>query len=114
MAPAQTQPESRGRSASRGRDRVGALRSHIKGRLPQDVSFCNAVVCGVGGDGRRGDRSTEGTFSFKVLATELAIEILQAAKGAHTGVVVGPHKRNSELINSLLGLPKFMIDAGRR
>ncbi|XP_069984516.1 pigment-dispersing hormone type 2 [Penaeus vannamei] len=47
-------------------------------------------------------------------ATELAIEILQAAKGAHTGVVVGPHKRNSELINSLLGLPKFMIDAGRR
>ncbi|ROT75452.1 hypothetical protein C7M84_005994 [Penaeus vannamei] len=73
-------PLSRGRSASRGRDRVGALRSHIKGpgapggiaffpcplRSLQDVSFCNAVVCGVGGDGRRGDRSTEGTFSFKV------------------------------------------------
>lgn len=54
------------------------------------------------------------TILLPQAATELAIEILQAAKGAHTGVVVGPHKRNSELINSLLGLPKFMIDAGRR
>ncbi|ROT77757.1 hypothetical protein C7M84_003564 [Penaeus vannamei] len=78
LAPAWLQPESRGQPEA---DRVGALRSHIKGpgapggiafffscphRSLQDVSFCNAVVCGVGGDGRRGDRSTEGTFSFKV------------------------------------------------
>ncbi|XP_042885986.1 pigment-dispersing hormone type 1-like [Penaeus japonicus] len=56
----------------------------------------------------------EPTASKCQAATELAIQILQAVKGAHTGVAAGPHKRNSELINSLLGLPKFMIDAGRR
>lgn len=54
------------------------------------------------------------TIPLPQAATELAIQILQAVKGAHPGVAVGPHKRNSELINSLLGLPKFMIDAGRR
>ncbi|XP_047481350.1 pigment-dispersing hormone type 1-like [Penaeus chinensis] len=56
----------------------------------------------------------EPTASKCQAATELAIQILQAVKGAHPGMAVGPHKRNSELINSLLGLPKFMIDAGRR
>ncbi|XP_047481380.1 pigment-dispersing hormone type 1-like [Penaeus chinensis] len=56
----------------------------------------------------------EPTASKCQVATELAIQILQAVKGAHPGMAVGPHKRNSELINSLLGLPKFMIDAGRR
>ncbi|ROT62686.1 pigment dispersing hormone related peptide precursor 79 - penaeid shrimp (Penaeus sp.) [Penaeus vannamei] len=44
---------------------------------------------------------------------ELAAQILRVAQGP-SAFVAGPHKRNSELINSLLGLPKVMNDAGRR
>ncbi|ROT62683.1 pigment dispersing hormone related peptide precursor 79 - penaeid shrimp (Penaeus sp.) [Penaeus vannamei] len=44
---------------------------------------------------------------------ELAAQILRVAQGP-SAFVAGPHKRNSELINSLLGIPKVMNDAGRR
>ncbi|XP_069984565.1 pigment-dispersing hormone type 1-like [Penaeus vannamei] len=47
------------------------------------------------------------------LVSELAAQILRVAQGP-SAFVAGPHKRNSELINSLLGLPKVMNDAGRR
>ncbi|ROT62685.1 Pigment-dispersing hormone type 2 [Penaeus vannamei] len=37
------------------------------------------------------------------------------ARGSGTlGLAAAPQKRNSELINSLLGIPKVMNDAGRR
>nr|QQW38906.1 pigment dispersing factor precursor [Lygus hesperus] len=39
---------------------------------------------------------------------ELAYILLEAAKGAQK-----TQKRNSEIINSLLGLPKVLNDAGR-
>ncbi|XP_037781766.1 pigment-dispersing hormone type 1-like [Penaeus monodon] len=45
--------------------------------------------------------------------SELAAQILRVAQGP-SAFVAGPHKRNSELINSLLGIPKVMNDAGRR
>ncbi|ROT62684.1 Pigment-dispersing hormone type 2 [Penaeus vannamei] len=51
-------------------------------------------------------------FEREVVA-ELAAQILRVAQGP-SAFVAGPHKRNSELINSLLGLPKVMNDAGRR
>ena len=41
---------------------------------------------------------------------ELAGRILRLARPVST---MGTQKRNSELINSLLGLPKIMNDAGR-
>ncbi|XP_047481337.1 pigment-dispersing hormone type 1-like [Penaeus chinensis] len=44
---------------------------------------------------------------------ELAAQILRVAQGP-SAFVAGPHKRNSELINSLLGIPKVMNDAGKR
>ncbi|XP_042876468.1 pigment-dispersing hormone type 1-like [Penaeus japonicus] len=47
------------------------------------------------------------------LVSELAAQILRVAEGP-SAFVAGPHKRNSELINSLLGIPKVMNDAGRR
>ncbi|XP_042876480.1 pigment-dispersing hormone type 1-like [Penaeus japonicus] len=47
------------------------------------------------------------------LVSELAAQILRVAEGP-SAFVAGPHKRNSELINSLLGIPKVMTDAGRR
>ncbi|XP_063615863.1 pigment-dispersing hormone type 1-like [Penaeus indicus] len=47
------------------------------------------------------------------LVSELAAQILRVAQGP-SAFVAGPHKRNSELINSLLGIPKVMTDAGRR
>ncbi|XP_027233273.2 pigment-dispersing hormone type 2 [Penaeus vannamei] len=51
-------------------------------------------------------------FEREVVA-ELAAQILRVAQGP-SAFVAGPHKRNSELINSLLGIPKVMNDAGRR
>ncbi|XP_047481306.1 pigment-dispersing hormone type 1-like [Penaeus chinensis] len=45
--------------------------------------------------------------------SELAAQILRVVQRP-SGFVAGPHKRNSELINSLLGIPKVMNDAGRR
>ncbi|XP_037781759.1 pigment-dispersing hormone type 1-like [Penaeus monodon] len=45
--------------------------------------------------------------------SELAAQILRVSQGP-SAFVAGPHKRNSELINSLLGIPKVMNDAGRR
>ncbi|XP_042876474.1 pigment-dispersing hormone type 1-like [Penaeus japonicus] len=47
------------------------------------------------------------------LVSELAAQILRVAEGP-SAFVAGPHKRNSELINSLLAIPKTMNDAGRR
>ncbi|XP_047481280.1 pigment-dispersing hormone type 2 [Penaeus chinensis] len=47
------------------------------------------------------------------VVVELAAQILRVAQGP-SAFVAGPHKRNSELINSLLGIPKVMNDAGRR
>ncbi|XP_037781756.1 pigment-dispersing hormone type 1-like [Penaeus monodon] len=47
------------------------------------------------------------------LVSELAAQILRVVQGP-SAFVAGPHKRNSELINSLLGIPKVMTDAGRR
>nr|XP_027233264.1 pigment-dispersing hormone type 1-like [Penaeus vannamei] len=47
------------------------------------------------------------------VVSELAAQILRVAQGP-SAFVAGPHKRNSELINSLLGIPKVMNDAGRR
>ncbi|XP_037781758.1 pigment-dispersing hormone type 1-like [Penaeus monodon] len=51
--------------------------------------------------------------SERELVSELAAQILRVAQGS-SAFVAGPHKRNSELINSLLGIPKVMTDAGRR
>ncbi|XP_042876473.1 pigment-dispersing hormone type 1-like [Penaeus japonicus] len=47
------------------------------------------------------------------VVSELAAQILRVAEGP-SAFVAGPHKRNSELINSLLAIPKTMNDAGRR
>ncbi|XP_069984567.1 pigment-dispersing hormone type 1-like [Penaeus vannamei] len=47
------------------------------------------------------------------VVSELAAQILRVAQGP-SAFAAGPHKRNSELINSLLGIPKVMNDAGRR
>ncbi|XP_027233264.2 pigment-dispersing hormone type 1-like [Penaeus vannamei] len=47
------------------------------------------------------------------VVSELAAQILRVAQGP-SAFAAGPHKRNSELINSLLGLPKVMNDAGRK
>ncbi|XP_069984569.1 pigment-dispersing hormone type 1-like [Penaeus vannamei] len=47
------------------------------------------------------------------VVSELAAQILRVAQGP-SAFAAGPHKRNSELINSLLGLPKVMNDAGKR
>ncbi|XP_071534590.1 pigment-dispersing hormone type 1-like [Panulirus ornatus] len=44
----------------------------------------------------------------------LAAQILRVARGPAGYPAVGPQKRNAELINSLLGIPKVMSDAGRR
>ncbi|XP_071534592.1 pigment-dispersing hormone type 1-like [Panulirus ornatus] len=44
----------------------------------------------------------------------LAAQILRVAHGPAGYPAVGPQKRNAELINSLLGIPKVMNDAGRR
>ncbi|XP_042876488.1 pigment-dispersing hormone type 1-like [Penaeus japonicus] len=56
----------------------------------------------------------EDLMDFKrEVVSELAAQILRVAEGP-SAFVAGPHKRNSELINSLLGIPKVMNDAGRR
>ncbi|XP_063615860.1 pigment-dispersing hormone type 1-like [Penaeus indicus] len=52
-------------------------------------------------------------YSEREAVFELAAQILRVAQGP-SAFVGGPHKRNSELINSLLGIPKVMTDAGRR
>ncbi|ROT62682.1 pigment-dispersing hormone type 1 [Penaeus vannamei] len=52
-------------------------------------------------------------YSEREVVFELAAQILRVAQGP-SAFAAGPHKRNSELINSLLGLPKVMNDAGRR
>ncbi|XP_047481297.1 pigment-dispersing hormone type 1-like [Penaeus chinensis] len=59
-----------------------------------------------------GAREDVGYFE-RELVSELAAQILRVAQGP-SAFVAGPHKRNSELINSLLGIPKVMNDAGRR
>ncbi|XP_047481288.1 pigment-dispersing hormone type 1-like [Penaeus chinensis] len=51
--------------------------------------------------------------SEREAVSELAAQILRVAQGP-SAFVAGLHKRNSELINSLLGIPKVMNDAGRR
>ncbi|XP_063615861.1 pigment-dispersing hormone type 1-like [Penaeus indicus] len=62
-------------------------------------------------------QETEAERSLQYLerevVSELAAQILRVAQGP-SAFVAGPHKRNSELINSLLGIPKVMTDAGRR
>ncbi|XP_047481347.1 pigment-dispersing hormone type 1-like [Penaeus chinensis] len=52
-------------------------------------------------------------YQEREVVSELAALILRVAQGP-SAFVAGPHKRNSELINSLLGIPKVMNDAGRR
>ncbi|XP_037781765.1 pigment-dispersing hormone type 1-like [Penaeus monodon] len=52
-------------------------------------------------------------YPEREMVSELAAQILRVAQGP-SAFVAGPHKRNSELINSLLGIPKVMNDAGRR
>nr|WLV89622.1 pigment dispersing hormone [Gecarcinus lateralis] len=47
------------------------------------------------------------------MVAELARQIYRVVQGPWAAGVVS-HKRNSELINSILGLPKVMNDAGRR
>ncbi|XP_071534589.1 pigment-dispersing hormone peptides-like [Panulirus ornatus] len=51
-------------------------------------------------------------YPEREVVAELAAQILRVAQGPWGSV--GPHKRNAELINSILGLPKVMNDAGRR
>ncbi|XP_069935831.1 pigment-dispersing hormone 1 peptides-like [Cherax quadricarinatus] len=53
-------------------------------------------------------------YPEREVVAELAAQILRVVHGPWYTVVPGPHKRNSELINSILGLPKVMNDAGRR
>nr|Q23755.1 RecName: Full=Pigment-dispersing hormone 1 peptides; Contains: RecName: Full=PDH precursor-related peptide 1; Contains: RecName: Full=Pigment-dispersing hormone 1; Short=PDH 1; Flags: Precursor [Callinectes sapidus]AAA67052.1 pigment-dispersing hormone I [Callinectes sapidus]UQI50356.1 pigment-dispersing hormone 1 [Callinectes toxotes] len=52
-------------------------------------------------------------YQEREMVAELAQQIYRVAQ-APWAAAVGPHKRNSELINSILGLPKVMNDAGRR
>ncbi|XP_037781755.1 pigment-dispersing hormone type 1-like [Penaeus monodon] len=61
------------------------------------------------------ETEAEGSLQLleRELVSELAAQILRVAQGP-SAFVAGPHKRNSELINSLLGIPKVMTDAGRR
>ncbi|XP_076042154.1 pigment-dispersing factor [Oratosquilla oratoria] len=50
-------------------------------------------------------------YSDREVIADLAAQILRITRVPAFAL---PHKRNSELINSLLGLPKVMNDAGRR
>ncbi|XP_037781760.1 pigment-dispersing hormone type 1-like [Penaeus monodon] len=52
-------------------------------------------------------------YPEREMVSELAAQILRVAQGP-SAFDAGPHKRNSELINSLLGIPKVMNDAGKR
>ncbi|KAK8720458.1 hypothetical protein OTU49_013305, partial [Cherax quadricarinatus] len=49
-----------------------------------------------------------------LVVTELAAQIMRVAQGPWSTSLDLPTKRNSGLINSLLGIPKVMNDAGRR
>nr|QBX89065.1 pigment dispersing hormone 2 [Nephrops norvegicus] len=53
-------------------------------------------------------------YPEREVVAELAAQILRVIQGPWGPMAAGPHKRNSELINSILGLPKVMNDAGRR
>ncbi|XP_047481253.1 pigment-dispersing hormone type 1-like [Penaeus chinensis] len=53
-------------------------------------------------------------YSDRELVAELAAQIVRVTGGPWSVLAAAPQKRNSELINSLLGLPKVMNDAGRR
>ncbi|XP_063613039.1 pigment-dispersing hormone 1 peptides-like [Penaeus indicus] len=55
-------------------------------------------------------------YSDRELVAELAAQIVRVTGGPWSvlAAAAAPQKRNSELINSLLGLPKVMNDAGRR
>ncbi|KAG8239166.1 hypothetical protein J437_LFUL018917 [Ladona fulva] len=57
--------------------------------------------------------SEDEKYLDKEYAREIASWLTQlAARGAEHPIPA--HKRNSELINSLLGLPKVMNDAGKK
>ncbi|KAK3879350.1 hypothetical protein Pcinc_016067 [Petrolisthes cinctipes] len=53
-------------------------------------------------------------YPEREMVAEMAAQILRVAQGSWPPTAGGAHKRNSELINSILGLPKVMNDAGRR
>nr|XP_045597518.1 pigment-dispersing hormone A peptides-like isoform X1 [Procambarus clarkii] len=59
-------------------------------------------------------RAQELKYPEREVVAELAAQILRVAQGPWGTMAGGPHKRNSELINSILGLPKVMNEAGRR
>ncbi|ROT62689.1 Pigment-dispersing hormone type 2 [Penaeus vannamei] len=76
--------------------------------------LCCPGFSGVGGHESAGGNAQDDLKYFeREVVAELAAQILRVAQGP-SAFVAGPHKRNSELINSLLGLPKVMNDAGRR
>ncbi|KAK8719459.1 hypothetical protein OTU49_013752, partial [Cherax quadricarinatus] len=53
-------------------------------------------------------------YPERQVVTELAAQIMRVAQGPWSTSLDLPTKRNSGLINSLLGIPKVMNDAGRR
>ncbi|KAG7158874.1 pigment-dispersing hormone 1 peptides-like isoform X2 [Homarus americanus] len=53
-------------------------------------------------------------YPEREVVADMAAQILRVALGPWGSVAAVPRKRNSELINSLLGIPKVMNDAGRR
>ncbi|XP_050711448.1 pigment-dispersing hormone 1 peptides-like isoform X5 [Eriocheir sinensis] len=61
----------------------------------------------------QGTQGQELKYQERETIAELARQIYRVVKGPWAAGVVS-HKRNSELINSILGLPKVMNDAGRR
>nr|P37085.1 RecName: Full=Pigment-dispersing hormone A peptides; Contains: RecName: Full=PDH precursor-related peptide; Short=PRPP; Contains: RecName: Full=Pigment-dispersing hormone A; Short=PDH A; AltName: Full=Light-adapting distal retinal pigment hormone A; Short=DRPH A; Flags: Precursor [Faxonius limosus]AAB26385.1 pigment-dispersing hormone preprohormone [Faxonius limosus]prf//1912192A pigment-dispersing hormone [Faxonius limosus] len=58
-------------------------------------------------------RAQELKYPEREVVAELAAQIY-GWPGSLGTMAGGPHKRNSELINSILGLPKVMNEAGRR
>nr|QBX89064.1 pigment dispersing hormone 1 [Nephrops norvegicus] len=59
-------------------------------------------------------RAQELKYPEREVVADMAAQILRVALGPWDTVATVPRKRNSELINSLLGIPKVMNDAGRR
>ncbi|KAK4301439.1 hypothetical protein Pmani_026424 [Petrolisthes manimaculis] len=60
-------------------------------------------------------------YPEREMVSELAGQILSVVQGGQGGAAMSPQlpppsasKRNAELINSLLGLPQVMTNAGRR
>nr|D2IT41.1 RecName: Full=Pigment-dispersing hormone peptides; Contains: RecName: Full=PDH precursor-related peptide; Short=PPRP; Contains: RecName: Full=Pigment-dispersing hormone; Short=PDH; Flags: Precursor [Eurydice pulchra]ACX49752.1 prepro-pigment dispersing hormone [Eurydice pulchra] len=59
-------------------------------------------------------QSRDFSISEREIVASLAKQLLRVARMGYVPEGDLPRKRNAELINSLLGVPRVMSDAGRR